>query len=330
MTLPTTTISTDTASIAEAPTVRTVDGPPRVAVLPAEHERTGVLGEAVGAGGGRVVGIDEAEALVWATPDRPDDLREVVDEHPDLVWVQLPFAGVEPFADVFDDKRTWTSGKGVYAEPVAEHALALLLAGLRNVGGYARETTWSAPVGRNLLEARVTILGGGDITRSLLRLVGPFGCHVTVVRRHPDPLDGADRVIGADRLGEVLPDTDALVLALALTDETTRIVDADVLAALPEHAWLVNVARGRHVDTDALVEALTAGTVGGAALDVTDPEPLPDGHPLWDLPNAIVTPHIGNTPAMGLPLLCDRITRNVARFADGRPLLGPVDPDLGY
>src|SRR5690606_15536100 len=132
------------------------------------------------------------------------------DAHSGLRWVQLPFAGVEPFLGVMDDRVAWTNGKGVYAEPVAEHALALLLAGLRHVGGYARETTWSGPVGRNLLGARVTVLGGGTITRSLLRLLGPFGCEVTVVRRRPAPLDGADGVLDVDHLAEVLPDTDAL------------------------------------------------------------------------------------------------------------------------
>ena len=120
------------------------------------------------------------------------------------------------------------------------------------------------------------------------------------------------------------------MLALALTPDTERIVDAAVLDALPDHAWVVNVARGGHVDTDALVAALGAGTIGGAALDVTAPEPLPDDHPLWSLPNATVTPHVGNTPEMGRPLLAARVTENVRRFTSGEPLVGPVDPDLGY
>jgi phosphoglycerate dehydrogenase-like enzyme len=99
---------------------------------------------------------------------------------------------------------------------------------------------------------------------------------------------------------------------------------------MPDHAWLVNVARGQHVDTDALVDALRRGTIGGAALDVTDPEPLPDGHPLWTLPNAIVTPHVGNTPEMGRTLLAARVRDNVRRFAAGDDLLGPVHVELGY
>lgn len=92
----------------------------------------------------------------------------------------------------------------------------------------------------------------------------------------------------------------------------------------------MNVGRGRHVDTDALVDALAADRIGGAALDVTDPEPLPDGHPLWSEPRCLITPHVGNTPEMGRPLLEARVTDNVARFAQGRPLVGTVDVAAGY
>jgi phosphoglycerate dehydrogenase-like enzyme len=232
--------------------------------------------------------------------------------------------------DVLDHDRLWTCGKGVYAEPVAEHALALALAGLRAVGHYARQRTWSGPRGRNLLGGKVTILGGGEITRSLIRLLGPFGPSITVVRRHAEPLDGADEVVEASALHRALREADLVVLALALTPETEQIVDAAALQAMPDHAWLVNVARGRHVDTDALVAALEAGDIGGAALDVTDPEPLPDGHPLWHLDNCLLTPHVGNTPEMGRVLLAERVRENVRRYAAGEQLLGPVHVELGY
>jgi phosphoglycerate dehydrogenase-like enzyme len=302
--------------------------PPRIAVLPAGHARH--VEQAVEHGGGTLVPVDDAEALVWVDPKGADELRRVLDDHPDLDWVQLPWAGVEPYRDVLDEDRRWTCGKGVYAEPVAEHVLALLLGLLRGIGHYARQDAWSGPVGRNLLGARVTILGGGEITSSLVRLLRPFGCQLTVVRRHPSPIDGVGEVIGTDQLHDVLPRTDALVLALALTPETERIVDAAAIDALPDHAVIVNVARGAHVDTDALVEALRAGRLGGAGLDVTDPEPLPDDHPLWSLPTAVITPHVGNTPEMGAKLLATRITDNVARYRRGEPLLGPVDAELGY
>ena len=99
---------------------------------------------------------------------------------------------------------------------------------------------------------------------------------------------------------------------------------------MESHAWLVNVARGRHVVTDDLVDALRTGTIGGAGLDVTDPEPLPADHPLWSLPNCVITPHVGNTPEMAAPLLAERIRANVGRFARGEPLIGLVDVDAGY
>jgi phosphoglycerate dehydrogenase-like enzyme len=310
--------------------------PPRCAVLPdddADGARTAsleALRQAVRDGGGTPTGIAEADCVVWTDAREAGELRSLLDAHPQVRWVQLPWAGIEPFVDVLDHDRLWTCGKGVYAEPVAEHALALALAGMRGIGRYARSTTWSGPVGRNLLGGRVTILGGGEITSSLIRLLRPWGAHLTVVRRHPRPMDGVAEVVGQEGLLPALERSDLVILALALTPETERIVDAEALAAMPDHAWLVNVARGQHVDTDALVDALRTGTLGGAGLDVTDPEPLPDGHPLWSLPDVIVTPHVGNTPEMGRVLLAARVRDNVRRFAEGRPLLGPVDVELGY
>jgi phosphoglycerate dehydrogenase-like enzyme len=121
-----------------------------------------------------------------------------------------------------------------------------------------------------------------------------------------------------------------VVLALALVPATVGVIDAGRLALMPEGAVLVNVARGRHVVTDDLVEALRSGHLGSAGLDVTDPEPLPDGHVLWTLPNAIITPHTANTVQMLLPLLTARIRENVGRWAAGEPLVGLVDPVAGY
>jgi phosphoglycerate dehydrogenase-like enzyme len=123
---------------------------------------------------------------------------------------------------------------------------------------------------------------------------------------------------------------DLVVLALALTPETEGLFSADEFGLMEDHAWIVNVARGRHIVTDDLVEALRSRTIGGAALDVTDPEPLPSDHPLWTLPNCIITPHVGNTPEMAEPLLAQRVTDNVRRFARGDELLGLVDVDAGY
>jgi phosphoglycerate dehydrogenase-like enzyme len=288
--------------------------------------------DAVTAGGGEVVDAPEAEALVWTDHADPAGLGRVLDDHPKLGWVQLPWAGVEPYVEVIraHDGRVWTCGKGVYAAPVAEHALALALAGMRRLDRYARERTWTAAGGRNLIGTRVTLVGGGGIAEELLGLLAPFGCDVTVVRRTPAAMAGAQRVVGSDALDDALTGAELVVLALALVPDTARLIDRRRLDLLAEGACLVNVARGGHVVTDDLVAALRAGRLGSAGLDVTDPEPLPDGHPLWDMPNVIVTPHTGNTDEMAVPLLGARITDNVRRWAAGRPLVGPVDPVAGY
>ena len=300
----------------------------RCALLP-EGQRE-ELATAVTEGGGRVVDVSEANALIWTSTGHASDLRALLDEHPDIRWVQLPFAGIEPFTGILDDGRVWTCGKGVYAEPVAEHALALTLAGLRGVGRYAARRAWSEPYGTNLLGGHVCILGGGSITRSLVRLLLPFGAYMTVVRNRPEPIPGVAEVFGLDDLPRAVEKADAVILALALTPQTEGIIDAAAIDAMPDHTWLVNVARGKHIDTDALVRALEQGRLGGAALDVTDPEPLPEGHPLWSMENVIITPHVGNTPEMGIKLLWARVRENVERFGRDEELLGPVHVELGY
>jgi phosphoglycerate dehydrogenase-like enzyme len=286
--------------------------------------------EAVHAGGGYVVPLAEAEGIVWGDARNPDALAAALEQAPQARWVQLPFAGIENFTHLLDDERTWACGKGVYAEPVAELALTLGLAGLRGLGIYGRAQVWEPPRGGNLLGARVTILGGGGITTSLARLLQPFDCHITVVRRRAEDLAGVDDVLDADRYADALPGADLVVLALALTPETEGLIAADELGLMEPHAWLVNVARGRHVVTDDLVAALRDGVIGGAGLDVTDPEPLPQGHPLWSLPNCIITPHVGNTPEMAVPLLAARITTNVRHYAEDEELEGLVDLEAGY
>ena len=288
------------------------------------------MADAIVAGGGHLVPFDRAEALVWGSPHDADLLERVLDEHPDIEWVQLPFAGVETFVHLVDDERTWTCGKGVYAKPVAEMALALALAGMRGVGGYARERSWAPPRGTNLYGANVTILGGGGITEALIELLQPFKSRITVVRNHVQEMRGVDEVVEADRYIDALVGADLVVVALSLTADTEGMLSANEFELMEPHAWVVNVARGRHIVTDDLVWALTNDVIGGAALDVTDPEPLPDGHPLWSLPNCIVTPHAGSTWDMSVPLLSERIAANVRRFGNGEVLIGPVDPDLKY
>ena len=279
---------------------------------------------------GEVAPIESATGLIYADPADARTLADLLGANPGIEWVQLPFAGIEPFAHLINDGRTWTCAKGIYAEPVAEHALALALAGLRNLNGYARAVKWGRGIGRNLLGANVTILGGGGITRSLVRLLGPFGCDITVVRNSVEEMQGVSTVLGADRLHDALPGADVVFLALPLTPETDGIIGAEELVLMENHAWIVNVARGRHIVTDDLVIVLQRGEIGGAALDVTEPEPLPPEHPLWSLPNCIITPHTANTPEMAVPLLTARIAENAQRYVAGEPLVGLVDPRLGY
>lgn len=288
------------------------------------------LEEAVVAGGGIVTGIEDAEALVWADPAKAGELPPMLAANPGVRWVGLPFAGIEPYVPFLDHDRVWTCARGVYARPVAEHALMLGLAGLRGLSTYARATAWSAPEGHNLVDGKVTVFGAGGITEELIALLAGFDVEVTVVRRKAEPMAGVAKTVAFEDRLDALADADLVVLALALTPETEGVIGSAELAAMASHAWLVNVARGGHVDADALLAALDGNSIGGACLDVTEPEPLPDGHPLWSHPRVMITPHIGNTPEMGIPLLANHIKKNVASFCADQPLDGVVDVDAGY
>jgi phosphoglycerate dehydrogenase-like enzyme len=305
-----------------------------VAILPAFKQN---FADAVVAGGGEVGELsDETRGVVWLVASRPDDLRATLDAHPGIEWVQLPWAGVDAFSGLlaeYSDRPLplWTSAKGAYSGPVAEHALTLTLAMLRGLPEKARAKSWATrEVGLSLFGMNVVIVGAGGIAVEIIRLLAPFDTRITVVRRTADPLAGADRTVAASDLIGVLPDADVVILAAASTAETKHLVGAAELAAMKSSAVLVNIARGALIDTDALVAALAAGEIDGAALDVTDPEPLPDGHPLWDEPRCIITSHSADTKAMTAPLLAGRITANVrAMLGDGR-FVGVVDTRAGY
>lgn len=309
---------------------------PRVALVPASLP---VLEEAVAEGGGAVSEPGDATALVWTDPFDPPALRRTLDEDARGVkWVQLPFAGIEAFvaAGVLDDERVWTCTKGVYGHTTAEHALTLMLAAARRLHVHARATEWEPAENpfdrpeRSLEGARVLLIGTGGIGSALVGMLRPLRAIVTAVNRSGRDLEGAESTHAVGELPRLLPQADYVVIAAALTDETRGLIDGRALASMRRGAWLVNVARGALVDTDALVRALRDRSIGGAALDVTDPEPLPAGHPLWELPNALVTPHVANTWPMAVPELAAMVRRNVARFAAGEELEGIVDPALGY
>jgi phosphoglycerate dehydrogenase-like enzyme len=293
--------------------------PPAVHVAP-EPDRA--IEEAVTAAGGRIVGLEEADALVWLDSD-PESFPDGLPEN--VRWVQLPSAGVERWLDRVDGARAWTSAAGAYGRPVAEHALMLMLAGARQLAACARATTWNRPPLVPLDGSTVLVVGAGGIGRALIELLEPFRVEVLAVTRR-----GRDGTIPADRLGEVWPRADHVVIAAPATTETQHLVGESELEAMRDSAWLVNVARGSLVDTDALVAALAAGAIGGAALDVTDPEPLPDGHPLWTEPRALITPHVANPDATLRRYLAELVRENVARFGAGEELLSRIDPGAGY
>lgn len=311
--------------------------PPRIAIAPGPAPEAAV--EAVGRAGGELVEPDRAEGLLWLDWRDTQALTDTLSGGPGIRWVQLPWAGVEHYveAGVLDPERTWTCAKGIYGEEVAEHALALALALMRSLKVRARATRWDPAAaglqlaGGTLYGGRVTLLGGGGIARALLRLLEPFSVEATVVRREAEPLAGAARTFDTGRLLDALEGADLVVVALALTAHTRGILGRREMLAMGPRCHLVNVARGAHIVTDDLVDALRSGELGAAALDVTDPEPLPEGHPLWELDNCFITPHVAN-PAVGESnrLLLALFEDNVRRFALGQQLVGLVDPGLGY
>ena len=299
----------------------------KLAVEP-DNWRREKLVEAVVSAGASVSPIEEASGLIWADPSSPELLPNLLASN--LEWVQLPFAGIEPFLPMLDNQRIWTCGKGVYSQPVAEHVLGSILALKRGFVTYARKQEWSGPIGESLFGAHVVILGAGGIADDLLPLLSAFDCETTVVRRSKEKKTTATHTATLDNLPEILPSADVVVLALALTPATSGIVNSSFLELMAKEAILVNVARGKHVITSDLVGALQSGEILGAVLDVTDPEPLPEGHDLWTLDNCLITPHIGNTPEMGIKLLASRVEENVRRYISGEPLLGQINLELGY
>lgn len=309
------------------------DERPVVAVAP---EAGGPFVRAIERGGGVASSaVADAQALVWTDPFDPKGLRKAL-RRSSVRWVQLPFAGIERFfaEGVIDRERIWTCAKGVYGAATAEHALTLLLAAARRLHEHVAAVAWrhggfDTPE-RRLAGSTVAIVGTGGIGKALTRMLHPLDVRVVAVNRSGTPLSGATETHPVERLPGVIADADHVVLACACTAQTKGLFDRSMLDYMKEDAWLVNVARGELVVTDHLVQSLREGGIGGAALDVTDPEPLPVGHPLWDLDNVIITPHVANTWDMALPELAALVERNVAAFVAGRELEAVVDPALGY
>lgn len=301
---------------------------------------TEMFTEAVLAGGGSLQPLDETtKGLLWVSPSGADQLQATLERHPGIEWIQLPWAGVDAFAPVLEtlasrdvnSRPVVTSAKGAYSEPVAEHALALLLGTLRELPRKAREAHWQEErTGLSVFGRHIVLLGAGGVARAFLDLVAPLRPQVTVVRRSGGDLPGATRTVTSDQLHDVLPGADAVVVAAAATTQTTHLIGERELNLLPDHAVVVNIARGSLVDADAVLEAVSRGKLFGAGLDVMDPEPFPDDHPIWRESRIVITSHSADTPPMTAPLLARRIQTNVASYVAGGTLLGVVDVEAGY
>jgi phosphoglycerate dehydrogenase-like enzyme len=277
----------------------------------------------------------DAEALVvWGNSG--DDLRAVADRMPRLRWVQTLAAGPDSvLAAGFPGNVAITAGSGLHDRPVAEHTLALVLALVRRVPASIRaqgEHRWADelgglqplhPTGRvtTLLDARVLIWGFGHIAQTLAPMVRLLGAEVRGVARQAGERSGFEVVAESDLTAE-LPRTDVLIMILPATPATTRALDADRLAALPAHAYVINVGRGATVDEPALVAALEGGRIAAAALDVTETEPLPADSPLWEAPNLLLTPHAAGGRPVGAD---DLINANLTALLAGRELRNVVN-----
>lgn len=239
--------------------------------------------------------------------------EEAIRAMPALEVVQLFSAGVEQWLPLIPDGVTLCNGRGVHGGSTAELAVAGILSLLRELPHFhdeQRAARWSPSASEDLDGKRVLILGAGDIGRRVAAAVGVFDAVCTFVARHAR----AD-VTAIDDVARLLPDHDIVVVALPYTDQTHHLIDAEFLAAMPDGAMLINVARGQIVDTDALLRELQNGRLS-AFLDVTDPEPLPEDHPLWRAPNVVITPHVGGGTKgwrrRGFTLIREQIERFVA------------------
>ncbi|CAN5151046.1 2-hydroxyacid dehydrogenase [soil metagenome] len=213
---------------------------------------------------------------------------------PNLRLVQLPSAGYEHALPRLTPGVPVANGRGVHDGETAELAIGLALASLRGIDDAVRDRTdhaWNPILRPSLADRRVLLIGYGSIGKALATRLDTFEVDLTVVAR--TARTEGDRVVHAfTELAALAANADLVIAIVPLTDETRHLLDAALLAALPDGALVVNVARGGIVDTDALVAELASGRLH-AALDVTDPEPLPTGHPLWSTPNTILTPHVG-------------------------------------
>lgn len=282
--------------------------------------------------------IDGVRVLVWDGDSEPPEgiertefylasymggplAEQALARMPALRVIQLLSAGVEPWLPIVPPGVTLCNGRGVHGGSTAELAVGGLLSLLRGLPRYHDDQAahrWQPVPGDDLDGKRVLILGAGDIGRRVAAALTVFGAICTFVAR-----SARDGVYGMDELDRLLPDAQIVVISLPHTAETHRLVDAGFLAALPDGAVLVNIARGAIVDQDALLAELQAGRLF-AVLDVTEPEPLPADHPLWDAPNLLLTPHVGGGTSGWRRRGYRLVREQIERYVRGEKLVNVV------
>ena len=241
---------------------------------------------------------------------------------PRLRLVQLLSAGAERFVDTLPEGVLLCNARGAHTPSTAEWAVTATLAAQRGIPFFVREQAagrWSSDTFSSLVGVRVLVVGAGDIGTTIGRMLEGFDVELTYVGR-----TARDGVRSTAELPQLLPHADVVIVIVPVTPETTGMVDAAFLAAMPDGALLVNAARGVVVDTDALLAELTAGRLR-AALDVTEPEPLPEGHPLWSAPGLLLTPHVGGAVPETNERAAAAVVEQLSRVLAGEPLQNVVD-----
>ena len=267
--------------------------------------------------------------------------RDVFASASRLRWVQSPAVGVGSlmFPELLASPVVITSARGIRARSIAEHVLGVTIALARAMPAALRAQTahrWAQEEleteARTLQGQRMGIVGLGAIGLELVKIAAPFGFRISAIRRRAGepPPDGVEAVWTPDRLPDLLSQSDVVVLAAPHTPETKRLIGRAQLDRMKRGALLVNIARGKLVDDEAVIDALRDGRLGGAALDVFSQEPLDPSSPYWDLPNVIITPHTSGAMQDYWTPLVALFSDNLRRFEKGEPLLNVVDKVAGY